>query len=130
MRDLDAPAVVWHFYTMQLFRTIAMVILVLIVPLSGAYAGTWALPAPAEAYEKAAPETPTWSDHVHLRTQVALTAACHAALPGAPCHPEYLLLAMAEPGSRGFAREHRRVDRRQIRVGLIPPSIYHPPRSR
>ena len=130
MRDLDAPAVVWHFYTMQLFRTIAMVILVLIVPLSGAYAGTWALPAPAEAYEKAAPETPTWSDHVHLRTQVALTAACHAALPGAPCHPEYLLLAMAEPGSRGFAREHRRVDRRQIRVGLIPPSIYNPPRSR
>ena len=73
---------------MQMFRTIAMVILVLIVPLSGAYAGTWALPAPAEAYEKAAPETPTWSDHVHLRTEVALTAAsadgtCHAALPGA-----------------------------------------------
>ena len=54
----------------------------------------------------------------------------YAALPGAPCHPEYLLLAMAEPGSRGFAREHRRIDRRQIRVGLIPPSIYHPPRSR
>ena len=120
---------------MQMFRTIAMVILVLIVPLSGAYAGTWALPATAEAYEKAAPETPTLSDHVHLRTQVALTAAsadgtCHAALPGTPCHPEHLLPMVAEPCSRGFAREHLRADRRQIRAGLIPPSIYHPPRSR
>lgn len=126
---------VWHLYTMQLFRAIAMIILVLMVPLSGAYAGTWALPATVKVYEKAAPETLSGSDHVHLRTEAPLTAAsadgtCHAALPGTPCHPEHLLPMVAEPCSRDFAREHRRADRRQIRAGLIPPSIYNPPRSR
>ena len=120
---------------MQMFRTIAMVILVLMVPLSGAHAGTWAPPATIKVHKTVAAETPIGADHFHLRTEVGLTAAsadgtCHSALPGTPCHPEHLLPVVAEPCSRDFAREHLRADRRQITAGLIPPSIYHPPRSR
>ena len=119
---------------MQLFRTIATIILVLVVPLSGAYAGTWGAAPVIEAHETTAPETLPGFDLVDLRIEavpiaLSVDGVCHASTHGAPCHPEHLLPTVAEPCSRDFAREHHRVDRRQIRAGLIPTAIYHPPRS-
>ena len=130
---LDAPARAWHLYRMQLFRTLAVIALVLLVLPWGAYASIKAPPVTG-TQELAVRQTFAVPSRMAPRVKVALTATpaegeCHRSLPGTPCHPEHLLLATAESCGRDPAREGRCIDRSRAGAGQSPPPIYRPPRS-
>lgn len=130
---LDAPARAWHLAPMQLFRTLAVIALVLLVLPWGAY-GSIKAPPVTGTQEFAVRQTFAVPYRMAPRVKIALTAApaegeCHRSLPGTPCHPEHLLLATAESCGRDPAREGRCIDRSRAGAGQSPPPIYRPPRS-
>mgnify|MGYP001506377188 CR=1 FL=1 len=131
--DLDPRARAWHLYPMQLFRTMAVIALVLLMLPWGASASIKAPPV-AGTQELAARQALAGPSRAGPHVKVALIPApaeaeCPTALPGTPCHPEYLLPAASEPCDRDPAREGRCIDRSHAGAGQSPSPIYRPPWS-